>query len=77
MNPIRREGAGTYQAGATKDEIIGAVVMNLHLTGLVTVPEYQPSALEGIEEATKVKSNTAVSRSVAKKPKPAKKLVKR
>ena len=39
-----------YQAGATKDEIIGAVVMNLHLTGLVTVLECLPAALEGLEE---------------------------
>lgn len=64
---------GTYQASATKDEIIGAVVTNRYLTGIVTLPECQPSALEGIEEATKMKSNTAVSRSAAKKPKPAKK----
>jgi AhpD family alkylhydroperoxidase len=45
-----------YQAGATKDEIVGAVVMNLHLTGLVTVLECLPAALEGFKEATKVKS---------------------
>jgi alkylhydroperoxidase/carboxymuconolactone decarboxylase family protein YurZ len=36
-------------AGATRDEIIGAVVMNLHLTGLVTVLESLPAALEGLE----------------------------
>jgi alkylhydroperoxidase/carboxymuconolactone decarboxylase family protein YurZ len=66
-----------YQVGATKDEIIGAVVMNLHLTGLVTVLECLPAALEGIEEATKVKSKTAVSHSAAKISKPAKKSVKR
>jgi len=62
-----------YQAGATKDEIIGAVVMNLHLTGLVTVLECLPAALEGAEEATKANNKTVVSRSAAKKPKPAKK----
>ncbi len=39
-----------YQAGATKDEIIGAVVMNLHLSGLVTVLDSLPAALEGLEE---------------------------
>jgi alkylhydroperoxidase/carboxymuconolactone decarboxylase family protein YurZ len=38
-------------AGATRDEIIGAVVMNLHLTGLVNVLESLPSALEGLEDA--------------------------
>lgn len=41
------------QAGATRDEIIGAVVMNLHLTGLVTVLESLPAALDGIEEGKK------------------------
>ena len=66
-----------YQAGATKDEIIGAVVMNLHLTGLVTVLECLPAAIEGVDEATKVKSKIAMSRPAAKKPKPAKKPVKR
>jgi len=39
-----------YQSGATKDEIVGAVVMNLHITGLVTVLECLPAALEGLEE---------------------------
>ncbi|MDP3564800.1 MAG: carboxymuconolactone decarboxylase family protein [Methanoregula sp.] len=62
-----------YQAGATKDEIIGAVVMNLHLTGLVTVLECLPAALEGVEEAAKANDKTVVSRSAAKKPKPVKK----
>jgi len=66
-----------YQAGATKDEIIGAVVMNLHLTGLVTVLECLPAALKGVEEATKSMSKTAVSRTAAKKPKPTKKPSKR
>ncbi len=66
-----------YQAGATKDEIIGAVVMNLHLTGLVTVLECLPAALEGVEEATKVKSKSRVLRPSAKKPNLTKKPVKR
>jgi alkylhydroperoxidase/carboxymuconolactone decarboxylase family protein YurZ len=35
--------------GASRDEILGAVVMNLHLSGLVTVLECLPSALEGLE----------------------------
>jgi len=39
-----------HQAGATKDEIVGAVVMNLHLTGLVNVLECLPAALESLEE---------------------------
>jgi alkylhydroperoxidase/carboxymuconolactone decarboxylase family protein YurZ len=57
------------QAGATKDEIIGAVVMNLHLTGLVTVLECLPAALEGVDEATTVKGQNALSRSAVKKAK--------
>jgi len=43
------------KSGATKDEIVGAVVMNLHLTGLVTVLECMPAALAGIEKAKKAK----------------------
>ena len=41
------------KAGATREEIVGAVVMTLHLTGLVTVLEALPAALAGIEEAHK------------------------
>jgi AhpD family alkylhydroperoxidase len=56
-----------YQAGATKDEIIGAVVMNLHLTGLVNVLGCLPAALEGLEEMLKPKNKTSGSRTVTKK----------
>ena len=38
------------QAGATKDEIVGAVVMNLHLSGLVTVLECLPAALDAVKK---------------------------
>jgi AhpD family alkylhydroperoxidase len=41
--------------GANKDEIVGAVVMNLHLTGLVTVLECLPAALAGLDDAKKPK----------------------
>jgi alkylhydroperoxidase/carboxymuconolactone decarboxylase family protein YurZ len=58
-----------YKAGATKDEIIGSVVMNLHLTGLVTVLECLPAALEGVEEAIEMKSKTVESGPAGKKPK--------
>lgn len=57
-----------YQGGSTKDEIIGAVVMNRHLTGLVTVLEYLPAAIDGVKEATKLNGKPAVSDKVAKKP---------
>lgn len=35
--------------GATKEEVISAVVMNLHLTGLAAVLDSLPAALEGYE----------------------------
>ena len=35
--------------GATRKEVIGAVSMNLHLTGLSNVLECLPSAIEGYE----------------------------
>jgi AhpD family alkylhydroperoxidase len=41
------------RAGADKDEIVGAVVMNLHRSGLVAVLESIPAALAGIDEAKK------------------------
>ena len=46
-----------HRAGATKEEIVGAVVMNLHITGLVTVLESLPAALAGLEEAKKAKNH--------------------
>jgi alkylhydroperoxidase/carboxymuconolactone decarboxylase family protein YurZ len=36
------------QSGATRDEIIGAVVMNLHLSGLSAVLDCLPAALQGL-----------------------------
>jgi AhpD family alkylhydroperoxidase len=38
--------------GATREEIVAAVVMNLHLTGLAPVLESLPAALEGYETKT-------------------------
>ena len=43
--------------GATRDEIVGAVVMNLHLSGLACVLDCLPAALEGFEANFKDKSN--------------------
>jgi len=37
------------QSGASKEEVVGAVVMNLHLTGLAAVLDSLPSAIEGFE----------------------------
>jgi alkylhydroperoxidase/carboxymuconolactone decarboxylase family protein YurZ len=39
------------QGGATRAEVVGAVVMNLHLSGLGSVLECLPAAVEGIEAA--------------------------
>ena len=52
---VRLHAIMAHQAGATKEEIVGAVVMNLHLTGLVTVLDSLPAALDGIDTATRKK----------------------
>src|SRR5262245_28507898 len=36
--------------GATRDEVIGAVMMNLHLSGLSTITECLPVALEALDK---------------------------
>ena len=35
--------------GATREEVIGAVVMNLHLSGLAVVLDSLPAAIEGFD----------------------------
>jgi alkylhydroperoxidase/carboxymuconolactone decarboxylase family protein YurZ len=50
---VRMHAVLAHEAGATREEIVGAVVMNLHLTGLVTVLDCLPAALAGIEAATR------------------------
>ena len=37
-------------AGATRKEVLGAVAMNLHLTGLAAVLESLPAAVEGFDK---------------------------
>lgn len=37
------------KVGAKREEIIGAVTMNLHLSGLPTVLECLPAAIEGYD----------------------------
>ena len=37
------------QAGASREEVVSAVVMNLHLTGLGAVLDSLPSAVQGFE----------------------------
>lgn len=41
-----------YQGGATRDEILAAVAMNLHLSGLAVVLESLPAAARGVEMAS-------------------------
>jgi alkylhydroperoxidase/carboxymuconolactone decarboxylase family protein YurZ len=36
--------------GASREEVLGAVTMNLHLSGLLSVLECLPSAIEGYDE---------------------------
>ena len=37
------------KAGATRDEVLGAVVLNLHLRGVGLVLDMLPAAIEGFE----------------------------
>jgi AhpD family alkylhydroperoxidase len=37
------------KVGATREEVVGAVSMNLHLSGLATVLECLPSAIDGYD----------------------------
>ncbi len=41
-----------HQGGASREEILAAVAMNLHLSGLAVVLESLPAAVRGIEMAT-------------------------
>jgi hypothetical protein len=36
--------------GARRDEVVGAVSMNLHLSGLATVLDSLPAAIDGYEQ---------------------------
>lgn len=46
---VRFHAAMARQAGASRAEVLGAVVMNLHLSGLATVLDCLPAAVEGFE----------------------------
>ena len=37
------------ETGASREEVLGAVVMNLHLTGLAAVLDSLPSAIDGFQ----------------------------
>jgi AhpD family alkylhydroperoxidase len=46
---VRFHAMMAKQAGATREEILGAVVMNLHLSGLAAVLDSLPAAIEGLD----------------------------
>lgn len=48
-NGVKMHSMMAKKYGASLDEIKGAVVMNLHLSGLSTVLDCLPAALEGYE----------------------------
>ena len=48
---VKMHSCMAKKQGASRDEILGAVVLNLHLSGLSTVLDCLPSALEGLESA--------------------------
>jgi len=46
---VRFHAMMAKQEGASRDEVIGAVAMNLHLVGLAAVLDSLPSAIDGYE----------------------------
>lgn len=48
---VRFHAAMARQAGASREETLGAVVMNLHLSGLAAVLDSLPAAVEGFDTA--------------------------
>jgi AhpD family alkylhydroperoxidase len=47
---VQMHASMAKKMGAEWDEVKGAVVMNLHLSGLATVLDCLPAALEGFEQ---------------------------
>jgi AhpD family alkylhydroperoxidase len=48
-NGVKMHAMMAKKDGATREEVVGAVTMNLHQSGLSTVLECLPSAIEGYE----------------------------
>lgn len=46
---VKMHAVMAKKSGATREEVVGAVAMNLHLSGLGTVLECLPSAVEGFD----------------------------
>jgi alkylhydroperoxidase/carboxymuconolactone decarboxylase family protein YurZ len=49
-----------FRSGADRDEVVGAVVMNFHLSGLSPVVGCPPAAPEGWEYRKRMPLNTAI-----------------
>ena len=49
---VRFHAMMAKKEGASREEVIGAVVMNLHLSGLATVLDSLPAAIEGFETSS-------------------------
>lgn len=47
---LRWHAAMARKAGATRDEVLGAVALNLHQSGLAPVLDGLPAAVEGFDE---------------------------
>lgn len=50
LRGVKIHAQRAVKEGATRAEVVGAVVMNLHISGLTSVNECLPVALEGVEE---------------------------
>ncbi len=47
---VKMHAVMAKKSGATREEVVGAVAMNLHLSGLGIVLECLPAAVEGFDE---------------------------
>lgn len=47
---VKMHAVMAKKSGATREEVVGAVAMNLHLSGLGTVLECLPAAVKGFDE---------------------------
>jgi alkylhydroperoxidase/carboxymuconolactone decarboxylase family protein YurZ len=47
---VKLHAQAAKQEGATREEVLGAVILNLHLSGLATVLDCLPAAIEGYDD---------------------------
>jgi AhpD family alkylhydroperoxidase len=58
LRGVRYHASMARKAGATKDEVLGAVVLNLHVRGVGVVLDTLPAAIEGFESKRGSRSAT-------------------